>query len=84
MSFTPRDRSDWRTFILGGFRVQLLQKFGQPPSEADLNEKIHVCWPSYLDGHTPFSEPLTTSANTLLWTVMITSTRCMTPWETPM
>ena len=28
MSFTPKDRSDWRTFILGGFRIQLLQEFG--------------------------------------------------------
>lgn len=54
MSFTPREPSDWRTFILGGFRVQLLQKFGEPPSEADLNEKIHVCWPANPDGHTPF------------------------------
>jgi len=54
MSFTPRDRSDWRTFILGGFRVQLLQRFGEPPSDADLNEPIHVCWPSHPDGHTPF------------------------------
>ncbi|MBX7432215.1 hypothetical protein JDV09_08845 [Mycobacterium sp. Y57] len=54
MSFTPRDKSDWRTFILGGFRVQLLQRFGEPPSDADLNEPIHVCWPSFPDGHTPF------------------------------
>ena len=54
MSFTPRDKSDWRTFILGGFRIQLLQKFGEPPKESDLDEKIHVCWPSYRDGHTPF------------------------------
>ena len=38
MSFTPRDKSDWRTFILGGFRIQLLQKFGEPPTESDLNE----------------------------------------------
>ena len=54
MSFTPRDKSDWRTFILGGFRVQLLQEFGEPPTESDLDEKIHVPWPSYRDGHTPF------------------------------
>jgi hypothetical protein len=53
MSFTPRDKSDWRTFILGGFRIQLLQKFGDPPSESDLNEKLHVCWPTHPDGHTP-------------------------------
>lgn len=54
MSFTPRAKSDWRTFILGGFRLQLFQEFGRPPTEADLTEKIHVCWPSFADGHTPF------------------------------
>jgi hypothetical protein len=53
MSFTPRDKSDWRTQILGGYRIQLLQKFGEPPSQADLNEKLHVCWPTHADGHTP-------------------------------
>lgn len=53
MSFTPHDKNDWRTFILGGFRIQLLQKFGEPPTEADLHEQLHVCWPSYRDGHTP-------------------------------
>ena len=42
MSFTPRTRSDWRTMILGGFRIQLLQKFGEAPAESDLNEKLHV------------------------------------------
>lgn len=54
MSFTPRHRSDWRTFILGGFRIQLLQEFGKPPTDADLYEEVHVCWPAYRDGHTPF------------------------------
>lgn len=54
MSFTPKDRKDWRTFVLGGFRIQLLQTFGQPPSDEDLNEKIHVCWPTHSDGHTAF------------------------------
>jgi hypothetical protein len=54
MSFTPKDRSDWRTFILGGFRVQLLQKFGEPPSDDALNQKVHVCWPTHADGHTAF------------------------------
>ena len=54
MSFTPKDRKDWRNYILGGFRIQLLQKFGEPPSDADLNEKIHVCWPTHSDGHTAF------------------------------
>ena len=54
MSFTPKDRKDWRNYILGGFRIQLLQKFGEPPGDADLNEKIHVCWPTHSDGHTAF------------------------------
>ncbi|MCB1687336.1 MAG: hypothetical protein KDI33_02570, partial [Halioglobus sp.] len=54
MSFTPKDRKDWRTFILGGFRIQLLQTFGQPPSEEDLNGKLHVCWPTHSNGHTAF------------------------------
>ena len=54
MSFTPKDRKDWRTFIVGGFRCQLLQTFGQPPTDDDLNEKLHVCWPGHSDGHTGF------------------------------
>jgi hypothetical protein len=54
MSFTPKDRADWRTYILGGFRIQLLQTFGQPPSDEDLNDKLHVCWPTHSDGHTAF------------------------------
>ncbi len=54
MSFTPKDRSDWRTFILGGFRIQLLQKFGVQPTDDDLNDKLHVCWPTHADGHTAF------------------------------
>jgi hypothetical protein len=52
MSFTPRDKSDWRTQILGGYRIQLLQKFGEPPTRADLEEKLHVPWPTHPDGHT--------------------------------
>lgn len=52
MSFTPTDKSDWRTRVLGGFRIQLLQKFGEPPTESDLHEKLHVCWPTNPDGHT--------------------------------
>jgi len=54
MSFTPKDRHDWRTYILGGFRIQLLQTFGKPPSDGDLNDKLHVCWPTHSDGHTAF------------------------------
>ncbi len=52
MSFTPRDKSDWRTQILGGYRIQLLQNFGQPASQTDLHEKLHVPWPTHPDGHT--------------------------------
>jgi len=52
MSFTPRDKSDWRTQILGGYRIQLLQTFGKPPSESDLSEKLYVPWPTHPDGHT--------------------------------
>ncbi len=54
MSFVPHDASDWRTFILGGFRIGLLQTFGRPPTDADLNDKLHVCWPTHADGHTAF------------------------------
>jgi len=52
MSFTPRDKSDWRTQILGGYRIQLMQTFGEAPSEADLNEHLYVPWPTHPDGHT--------------------------------
>lgn len=52
MSFTPRDRSDWRTQVLGGLRLQIVQEFGRPPTAADLNEKLHVFWPTHADGHT--------------------------------
>jgi len=52
MSFTPRDKSDWRTQILGGYRVQLLQRFGEAPTESDLNDELYVPWPTHPDGHT--------------------------------
>jgi hypothetical protein len=52
MSFTPRDKSDWRTQILGGYRIQLLQQFGEPPTESDLNEELYVPCPTHPDGHT--------------------------------
>lgn len=57
MSFSPRDKSDWRTQILGGFRVQLLQEFGSLPTASDLNDKIHVCWPTHADGHSSMFRP---------------------------
>ncbi len=52
MSFAPRDKSDWRTQVLGGLRIQMLQEFGVPSTAADLNEKLHVFWPTHADGHT--------------------------------
>lgn len=52
MSFTPRDKSDWRTQILGGFRIQMLQDFGKPRTEADIYEPLYVPWSTHPDGHT--------------------------------
>lgn len=52
MSFSPRHKSDWRTQVLGGLRIQLSQKFGEPPTDANFTDKYHVCWPTYPDGHT--------------------------------
>ena len=83
MSFTPRDKSDWRTFILGGFRIQLLQKFGEPATDSDLHEKIHVCGRAIAMATRLSFGPLTTSANTWRWEVTITSTRCLKKRETP-
>ncbi|TAL02164.1 MAG: hypothetical protein EPO08_07725 [Rhodospirillaceae bacterium] len=38
-----------------GFRVQLGQKFGTEPTEADFNDKIHTLIPLYRNGHTSSS-----------------------------
>jgi len=55
MSFTPRDKKDWRTQVLGGLRIQMLQKFGEAPTDDDFNDKLHVVWTTHGDGHTsPF------------------------------
>jgi hypothetical protein len=50
MSFTPRDKNDWRTSCLC-LRTHLLQKFGEPPTDDALNERLHVIVPGYADGH---------------------------------
>jgi len=52
MSFSPRDKGDWVVQMLGGMRLQLMQKFGEPPSESFATDKYHVCWPAHPDGHT--------------------------------
>lgn len=55
MSFTPRDKQDWHTQVFGGLRIQMLQRFGEEPTDSDLNEKLHVVWTTHGDGHTsPF------------------------------
>jgi len=50
MSFFPKSKADYRMAVRG-FRVQLIQAFGQAPSEADLHDKITVMTPMYRDGH---------------------------------
>lgn len=50
MSFFPKSKLDYRR-CFEGLRLQVLQTFGKPPSEADLNEKLHVMTPTYRDGH---------------------------------
>jgi len=52
MSFTPNDKSDWRIRVLGSFRIQLVQKFGEAATDRDLNDPIHVLWPTHPNGHT--------------------------------
>jgi hypothetical protein len=50
MSFTPKERSEWRTSTLC-LRAHLLQKFGDSPTQEDLHEQLHVIWPGFSDGH---------------------------------
>ncbi|MCB2073552.1 MAG: hypothetical protein H6917_15225 [Novosphingobium sp.] len=50
MSFFPKTKGDYR-LCYEGLRVQVLQKFGDAPTDADLNEKLHVMTPTYRDGH---------------------------------
>jgi len=50
LSFYPKSKRDyWLT--TQGMRVQLVQRFGTEPTEADLEEKIHVVLPMHRDGH---------------------------------
>jgi hypothetical protein len=50
MSLFPKSKKDYLTAVMG-LRVQLGQRFGTPPTEADINDKIHAVTPMYRDGH---------------------------------
>ena len=50
MSFFPKSKRDYEISVRG-FRVQLVQKFGQEPTQGDIHDKIHVLTPLYRDGH---------------------------------
>jgi len=49
-SFFPKSKRDYY-LSMEGMRVQLAQRFGTPPAEADINGKIHALTPMYRDGH---------------------------------
>lgn len=49
-SFYPKSKRDYR-LSMTGLRVQLAQKFGQPPRPGDIEDKIHAIIPLYRDGH---------------------------------
>jgi len=50
MSFFPKSKADYR-MCFNGLRVQVLQPFGQPPSDSALHDKFHVMTPLYRDGY---------------------------------
>ena len=49
-SFFPKSKRDYY-ISMEGMRVQLAQRFGKPPTDSDLNDKIHTLTPMYRDGH---------------------------------
>jgi hypothetical protein len=50
MSFFPKTKADYR-LCFGGLRVQVLQPFGEAPSDSALHDKFHVMTPLYRDGY---------------------------------
>jgi hypothetical protein len=52
LSFFPKSKRDYR-FAVTSLRVQLTQRFGDPPG--DLDAPIHVLTPFYRDGHSTVS-----------------------------
>jgi hypothetical protein len=49
-SFYPKSKRDYFISMMGE-RVQLVQKFGDPVTKSDIEDKIHVIIPLYKDGH---------------------------------
>ncbi len=49
-SFFPKSKKDY-LFFAQSLRPQLLQTFGETPSDADLHDRIHVLTPLHRDGH---------------------------------
>jgi hypothetical protein len=49
-SFYPKSKRDYFISMMGE-RVQLVQKFGDPVTQSDIDDKIHVIIPLYKDGH---------------------------------
>jgi hypothetical protein len=49
-SFYPKSKRDY-VITVQGMRTQLAQRFGTPPTDEDLNAKIHAVVPLYRDGH---------------------------------
>ncbi len=49
-SFYPKSKRDYFLSMMG-MRVQLAQKFGEPPKPGDIKDKIHAIIPLYRDGH---------------------------------
>jgi hypothetical protein len=49
-SFYPKSKRDY-AISMQGMRVQLAQRFGIEPTEADISGKINVLTPLYRDGH---------------------------------
>jgi hypothetical protein len=50
MSFYPKSKRDY-LLSAWGQRITFVQKFGQEPTEADLQEKFHFVSPGWRDGH---------------------------------
>lgn len=50
MSFFPKTKADYR-LCFNGLRVQVLQTFGEEPTDSALHDKFHVMTPLYRDGY---------------------------------
>lgn len=50
MSFVPKVAGDFRTCV-NNLRMSALQKFGVPPTDEDINGKIHMVLPTFRSGN---------------------------------